>query len=255
MPVHDWTRVDAGTFHSFHVLWLGSLSIGLNRILPPEYYALPERRALGYEADVLTLGRGTPTGNGAGGTQAAAEPTGGVRLTTADPAIHFTASRPSASRHRAIVVRRASNDRVVAVIEVVSPGNKDSGHAIRAFVAKTADLLERGIHLLMVDLFPPTPRDPRGIHEAIWGEPIGVEAAPMPNRPLTMVTYAAGEEERALVRLVAVGEALPDMPLFLAPDFYVPVPLESTYMAAFEGFPRRWRDVLTLDAGGPAHGT
>jgi hypothetical protein len=35
------------------------------------------------------------------------------------------------------------------------------------------------------------------------------------------------------------------MPLFLTPDFYVPVPLEQTYQSAWEAMPAFWRDVLT----------
>lgn len=42
----------------------------------------------------------------------------------------------------------------------------------------------------------------------------------------------------------AVGNALPDMPLVLAPDTYVNVPLEETYQAAWRGVPRRWQRVL-----------
>lgn len=37
---------------------------------------------------------------------------------------------------------------------------------------------------------------------------------------------------------------MPDMPLFLEPDRYVPVPLEATYRAAFEAVPRRWQQEL-----------
>ena len=35
-----------------------------------------------------------------------------------------------------------------------------------------------------------------------------------------------------------------DMPLYLTPEFYVNVPLETTYRAAYDAVPRRWRDVL-----------
>jgi hypothetical protein len=35
------------------------------------------------------------------------------------------------------------------------------------------------------------------------------------------------------------------MPLFLTADTYVPVPLEATYQAAWDGLPAYWRDVLT----------
>jgi hypothetical protein len=56
------------------------------------------------------------------------------------------------------------------VIEIVSPGNKDSRAAVREFVEETIDFLRAGIHVLMIDLFPPTPRDPYGMHKVIWDE-------------------------------------------------------------------------------------
>lgn len=44
MPVHDWTRVDAGIFHHFHHAWIEDTARALNRGgLPGEYYALTER--------------------------------------------------------------------------------------------------------------------------------------------------------------------------------------------------------------------
>jgi hypothetical protein len=46
MPVHDWTRVDDGIFHAFHLAWLGELQKALNRgILRAGYYALAEQIA------------------------------------------------------------------------------------------------------------------------------------------------------------------------------------------------------------------
>jgi len=50
------------------------------------------------------------------------------------------------------------------------------------------------------------------------------------------------------VQPVAVGQALPDMPLFLTPDVYIYVPLESTYRAAWADVPSFWQDVLTTDS-------
>jgi hypothetical protein len=47
---------------------------------------------------------------------------------------------------------------------------------------------------------------------------------------------------------VAVGDTLPDMPLFLEVGQVVEVPLEATYNAAFAEFPRRWRRVLASPA-------
>jgi hypothetical protein len=105
--------------------------------------------------------------------------------------------------------------------------------------------VEHGLHVLVVDLFPPGPRDPNGIHPAIWSEFRDEPYTQPPDQPLTLVSYEAGPRTRARIQPVAVGERLPDMPLFLAPDLYVSVPLESTYGAAFEGITRRTQHLLT----------
>ena len=56
MPVHDWTRVDAGVFHSFHAAWITHLMGSLNGgLLPDGYYALAEQHASKRIADILTL--------------------------------------------------------------------------------------------------------------------------------------------------------------------------------------------------------
>jgi len=41
MPVHDWTLVDAGTFHAFHTAWVTHLSetlIDMPLFLNPDRY-------------------------------------------------------------------------------------------------------------------------------------------------------------------------------------------------------------------------
>jgi hypothetical protein len=48
-------------------------------------------------------------------------------------------------------------------LEIVSPGNKSGKAALARFVEKTVDFLEAGVHVLVVDLFPPSVRDPQGI--------------------------------------------------------------------------------------------
>jgi hypothetical protein len=63
---------------------------------------------------------------------------------------------------------------------------------------------------------------------------------------LTLVAYECDLITRAYIEPVAVGQPLPDMPLFLQPNGCVMVPLEATYMAAFAVMPRRWQSVLAL---------
>ena len=143
-----------------------------------------------------------------------------------------------------------SDHHVVAMVEIVSPGNKNNRNGLDAFVRKAREALAAGVHLLLVDFFPPGPRDPQGIHPAVWGEDDAGEApAPPPDKPLTCVAYIGGPAAEAFIEPVAVGDALPEMPLFLTPDEYVPVPLEATYRSAWDGLPAYWRDVLTSGGG------
>jgi len=147
-------------------------------------------------------------------------------------------------RQSSIAIRHVSGDRIVAMIEIVSPGNKSTRHALRKFVEKAADLLSGGVHLLILDLFPPGPRDPNGIHAAIWDEVAGQPYAPPADKPLMVAAYETALAIRAYVRHVAVGDSLPEMPLFLEPNGCVQAPLEATYQSAFAAMPLRWRRVL-----------
>jgi hypothetical protein len=254
MPIHDWTRVDAAIFHAFHHDWITDLSRALNRgILPDSYYALPEQFAGGFGPDVPTL-QGAPEDDAGAeeqpGNPGAQRETGG--LLVAQPKIAPTAVTDAEFYRRKqskIVVRHVSGDRVVAMIEIVSPGNKSTRHAIRSFVEKAADLLGRGVHLLIVDLFPPGPRDRHGIHALLWDEVAGQAYAPSVGKPLTVASYESDVAVRTFVQPVAVGEALPDWPLFLRPNACVQAPLEATYQATFAAMPRRWRRVLESRAG------
>jgi hypothetical protein len=219
MPIHDWTRVDAGIFHAFHIYWVTQIGRALNDgLLPGDYYALSGQVADEVEPDFI----------------AAEQPEDGRRAP----------SEATAYVDNAVVVRHVRDHRVVAVVEIVAPWNNNTGHGLRAFVGKALELLGGGIHLLILDLFPPGPRDPQGIHKAIWDECSDAEFVLPPDRPLTLAAYIGGPVREAFVEAVAVGAPLPDMPLFLTPEFYVPVPLETTYRAAFDGLPAYWRDVL-----------
>src|SRR5207248_5967411 len=100
-----------------------------------------------------------------------ARETGG-NVATAPPQARVIRRREAdiyAARANRVTVRHRHGD-VVAVVEIVSPGNKSSRAEVRAFVEKSADLIRQGIHLLVIDLFPPGRRDPQGLPKAIWDE-------------------------------------------------------------------------------------
>ncbi len=256
MPIHDSARVDAGIFHHFHQRWVGVITDVLNRrLLPREYYALAERQGAGFEPDILTLKAsespepGDPAGppevrsSGQAGEDGAA----GGGLLVAEPRVRVTAETDLEFYRRkqnVVAVRHASGDRLVAVVEVVSRGNKSGRKAFEDFVRKAAERLSHQVHLLILDLQPPTSRDLHGIHGAIWDEVAGAPYDRPDDKPLTLAAYEAGGVVRAFVEPVAVGDSLIDMPLYLEPGRHVAVPLEETYRLAFESVPRRWRTVL-----------
>jgi hypothetical protein len=147
-------------------------------------------------------------------------------------------------RQRTLVIRHSSDDRIVALIEILSTGNKASHRAFHPFVGEAVKALDQGYHLLLVDLQPPPSRDPDGIHAAIWGEYGGKGKLVSHDKPLSLVAYDAGPPKEAYVQHLAFGETLIDMPLFLAPGWYVDLPLEATYQSAWRGLPRRVREQL-----------
>jgi hypothetical protein len=146
-----------------------------------------------------------------------------------------------------VAIRHRLGD-LVAVIEIVSPGNKSSKAVIRSFVDKAVQFLRQGVHLLIIDLFPPTPRDPQGLHPLIWDEILEEPFALPPDKPLTLVAYSAGVVKVACVEPVAVGDLLPEMPLFLEPERYVHTPLESTYMITWNACPGAFKDAVLSDS-------
>jgi hypothetical protein len=48
----------------------------------------------------------------------------------------------------------------------------------------------------------------------------------------------------AYLEPVAVGDVLPEMPIFLKPEFYVPAPLEATYQTTWNLFPTPLKRLL-----------
>jgi hypothetical protein len=245
MPIHDWTRVSAGTFHDFHLFWIAEIRNALNGgLLPPDHYAQAEQIAGPLGPDVFTL---QTNGYSASTMTDLTTERGGLAVAAAPPRARVTASAEMDDyvlKRRTVVIRHSSGDRIIALLEIVSPGNKCSRHALRSFVEKAVEALYRGYHLLIVDLFPPTPRDPQGIHGAIWRE-ISDDPFELPaDEPLTLAAYSAGSIKQAYIEPTAVGRELVEMPLFLEPDIYINGPLEATYQAAYRGVARRWKQVL-----------
>ena len=242
MAVHDWTRVKAGIFHDFHSSWIIHTKESLNGgLLPKGYYALAEQHAGRVITDILTLQVDEPdTALSADG--------GAVAVAEAPPQVSrkMVASENAAYRalRKTLAIRHSSDHRLVAMVEVLSPANKDRSQSVRDFDDKAVAALRIGCHLLIVDLFPPSPHDPHGIHGAIWEYFDPEDYLPPEGKALTLAAYEALEIPEAYLEPIALGNDLPAMPLFLQPAWYVQVPLEGTYQMAYQGVPAIWREIL-----------
>ena len=123
MPIHDWTRVDAGVFHSHHLGWLANLSGGMNTgSLPRGFYALT-----GY-------------------TTADGEPPPSVDL---DDELAFYAAR-----RRRVTIFGEPDDRPVARVEMVTAGDRRSPAVVDRFVTNVVASADRGLAVLVIDPFP-----------------------------------------------------------------------------------------------------
>ena len=236
MPIHDWTRVAAGIFHDFHHAWIEEIKRVLNQQLPLEYYALAEQTTGGFRSRCNhTSGpsagwfgfrrRSSGRGSDPGSPEDHVRCDLGCRILPPEeePPWPFATSATTGW----------------------SPWSRSSRPATRRAVARSGPLLDKACVLLEnrnpPDADRPVPADQAGpgrIHAAIWAEvEEGSDFRPPSDKPLTVVSYEAAATVTAYIEPVAVGDVLPDMPLFLEPGLHVAVPLETTYEAAFAAGP------------------
>jgi hypothetical protein len=237
VAVHDWTRIYAGAFHDFHHGWTAEVRRTLQRIVPDGYYALLANLSEGVGPSVLELAR----------------PGGGLAVVTELPMAESGITDELAwyaRKANAVTVRLSRTHQVVAVVQLVVAGNKTDRTTLESFTRRAQELLAAGIHLTVIDVFPPGPRDPEGIHPLIWGDDSTSAFRIDPAKPLTCAAYVGGAYPEAFVETFAIGDRLPDMPLFLTAREYVELPLEATYRAAYAEVPPAVREVLEASPGG-----
>lgn len=244
MPLHDWTRVEAGIFHDFHLAWSVELRNALNGgVLPSGYYALVEQHAGRQIPDVISLHRSAPDAE-----LSALPPSGAIAVADAPPQVaHSIELAPSGrARHRTVSVRHVSGHRLVAAMEIVSPSNKDRAEHVQELAGKIDMFLAAGVHVMLVDVFPPGVHDPEGLDSLVrdlFGESGNAEETPS-EAPPHAVSYCAAFRLQVYLQRLEVNRELPKMPLFVHAEHYVNLPLEASYHAAFQGFPTVWQEVL-----------
>jgi hypothetical protein len=129
MPIHGWSKVDAAIFDHFHHGWIAEIARELNGgALPGDYYAMAEQHTSHFGPDVLTLqSRSTHE------TDQVEQRGLGAGFPSRDGGV--VVSRPKARyvgesdlefyrrKQNVVAVRHVSGDRLVAIVEIVSPAN------------------------------------------------------------------------------------------------------------------------------------
>lgn len=236
MPIHNWTAVNPAFFHDFHFGWVSEICRTLNHgILPAGCYALSQHQ---FSVDTMTDAPTDPIcSNDIDGEFPAI---GGVSASEFPPKASYHFHAYSEYLTNSIAVRHESLDQVIAMIEIISPHNKDTSKHLKKLVDKIQACMRSGIHVLLIDLIASNKLNPDGIHPVIWDDISGY-VRPEPDsfhlpgeKVLTLASYLASGMPEAFVEPVGLDGHLPDMPLFLTADRYVNIPLGTTYQAAFQ---------------------
>jgi len=198
MPLLDHFRPPLSRTHpwrAFHGAWAAAMARLLNAgVLPVGYYALP---FMDHDGPVET-----------------------------EPQV--------AEEIRIEVLTDTGDPRLAAVVELVSPRNKDRPRARETFAAKCADDLRRGCGLVVVDVVTT-----RGayLHLDLLAALGADQDAPAGERALSAVAYRSvgGESDgqlQAWTTVLEIGQPLPTLPLWLGGERAVPLDLEASHAAA-----------------------
>jgi Protein of unknown function (DUF4058) len=233
MPLLDHFHPPLSTerrWESFHSSWATKIADTLTeRWLPPNYIA-EEHAHIGpsVEIDVGTFERDVaPTTGAAGGAVATVSP---KLWTPPAPDAALPAAFPDTFEVR--ILCTDAGPRLVAAIELISPGNKDRAAERRAFAAKCAGYLYQGISLVLVDIV--TNRRANLHNEMLRVMEASGTLHLAPEVSLYAVAYRPlrrdGIDEIDVWRSpLALGRTLPALPLGLRADLVVPVDFEATY--------------------------
>jgi hypothetical protein len=219
-------------WESFHSRWANAIADTLDRTLPERFFAEVQiHLGTQIEADVVEFEKaGDSEGEQSNGSS------GGIALHTYAPPVATMVMPALFPDEFEVHVRDASDDaRVVAVVELVSPRNKDRPAARRAFAAKCVAFLQLGIGLITVDTV--STRQSNMHNELV--DLLQLEEKFKMAADAIMAAVAYRPARRADVggidvwaTALTVGGTLPVLPLALLRHGAVPLDLEATYMEA-----------------------
>ena len=216
-------------WEGIHSTWASTIATQLNQDqLPAEYFAMP----------LVTLGGGMQVDVGTFQTDEQPEsPNGGIITqiwAPPQPPLSVVVDFVSLDVYEVRVMQQMGGPKLRAAIELVSPANKDRVSHRRAFAVKCAGYLQQGVAVIIVDVV--TERT-ANLHAAL-ADILGL-AHPLAwcsSSQLYAVAYrptqaAAAQRLEAWPEVLAVGAALPTMPLWLSEALCLPLALEESYRA------------------------
>jgi len=241
MPLRDHFRPPVSrevSWEEIHGMWPARIVIQLKSQLPPGFVSAPMvHSGSQIEVHIVTCERDdSPTGYSDSrddGGVATAPAT--ATWTVAEPSVAVETEIPDYDEYEVRIYDAERERTLVAVIELVSPANKDRPEKRNAFVGKCAALLQKGVAVSIVDVV--TTRQCNLYTElmAFLGQADPTMGAEPPG------IYAAScrwllRGERATLQtwshILAVGQPLPTLPLWLTPTRVVPLDLEQSYEKA-----------------------
>jgi hypothetical protein len=233
MPLRDHFRPPLDHKHSWEELhggWPMVIVQHLFGMLPEGYVAAPgvhlgqafEIDVSAYERDEVESGSPPSGGGAAASPWAAPAPTSTLEADLSDQ-----------DEYEVRVYDARRGRQLVAAIEIVSPANKDRPENRRAFAAKTAALLRRGVSVSIVDVV--TVRQFNlyaDLLELIDRSDPTIGAEPPHLYVATMRTRRSAHRRPWLDTWfdpLTLDRTLPSLPLWLAEDLVVKLDLEPTY--------------------------
>ena len=239
MPLRDHYRPPVElrvTWGSFHASWPVFMSLQIVENLPEGYIVEPTSSSGGrLEVDVaayeqqnwLAAGEDFEIDGGGG--------TGTAVLTAAVPTLSVETELDDQAEYAVRIYDLKQARKLVATIEIVSPANKDRPEHREAFVTKCAAYIQSGVSVTIIDMvttrhanlytqlsevlhLPPPAK--AGADAALYA--VAFRGLRRPKRTLKV---------QAWVQELALGKALPTLPIWLADEVWVPLDLEASYLA------------------------
>jgi uncharacterized protein DUF4058 len=235
MPLRDHFRPpldDSRSWDELHGAWPTVIVMALNRRLPPRFVAAPrvhlgthaEIDVTAYETDAPDSDTAITGGDDRGVATAVWAPP--------QPTLDVAADLPEQDEYEVRVYDTQRHRRLVAAVEIVSPANKDRPEHRRLFVAKCAALLLQHVTVAIVDLVTTRQFNLYGdLLELIGQTDPSLVPQPPPLYAAACRWKRAGDSARlkTWAHVLALGQPLPTLPLWLTDNLAVPLELEASY--------------------------